>query len=176
MTMPRLLTDIVCPMFGDVCRHCSLEITIRPFAKIKKNLITGLFEPDGQGSKKVELGEFCNNSGIHYVRDLHYCPRRWALRGYRYPGLIDDECTLGRTHGKLHSEGNKKLSRNADVPPRTRTGAKGTKVLPSKDKTVRSVKTRRMGSRQDDHAHKTRGNQNVQQTRNSPRYRKKTNS
>lgn len=68
-----------CPMFGEACRHCSMEHTTRPFTKIVKDPNTKLFKPIGLGNTKVPLGEYCNNVGA-WVRDLHYCPARWALR------------------------------------------------------------------------------------------------
>jgi len=77
MTKPPLFPT--CPMFGDNCKYCSHEKTTRSFTKIQKNGVTNLYEPKGIGKKVIELGEYCNNA-CAWVRDLHVCPARWALR------------------------------------------------------------------------------------------------
>lgn len=70
--------DLTCPMFGDVCRHCSPTIEVRPYTKIERDSRTGLYVQKGIGKNFVDLGLYCNNIGA-YVNDLHYCPARWAL-------------------------------------------------------------------------------------------------
>ena len=69
----------VCPMFGDECRHCSAEKSVTGvYTIVEKNPNTHLFIPKGRGRTTIELGAYCNNIG-QWVRDLHYCPARWAL-------------------------------------------------------------------------------------------------
>jgi hypothetical protein len=67
-----------CPMFDDMCRHCSLETTTRAFTVLGKDPKTQLFMPVKQSKVVVDLGAFCNNIGA-WVEDMHYCPSRWAL-------------------------------------------------------------------------------------------------
>jgi len=104
-----------CPMFGDDCPYCSMATTAREFTKIKKNTVTGMFDPAGMGTKIVILGEFCNNDGTKFVKDMHYCPRRWAL----YRGVVKIAETKPRPK--------KERTKAPNKPARTRTG-KGKKV------------------------------------------------
>ena len=76
MTTPE---DLRCPMFGDLCRHCSHEkARSGNFTKIEFNLTTKRYDPKGLGHNIIDLGAYCNNIGA-YVQDLHYCPARRAL-------------------------------------------------------------------------------------------------
>ena len=67
---------MICPMFSDDCRFCSMEVQYHPCTYIIKKDMH--FEPVRTGFIRVELGEFCNNDGTKFVADLHYCPARWA--------------------------------------------------------------------------------------------------
>lgn len=78
MTTHSNVALVVCPMFKEKCRHCSMEHTTRIFTKIEKDPSTKMFKPIGLGSISVPLGEYCNNI-CEWVRNLHYCPSRWAL-------------------------------------------------------------------------------------------------
>lgn len=72
-------------MFGDLCRHCSMEKTSRSFTVLGKDPKTQLFVPLKQSKVTVDLGAFCNNISM-WVEDMHYCPSRWALyRGVDKP-------------------------------------------------------------------------------------------
>jgi hypothetical protein len=71
--------DALCPMFSDPCRHCSHETTTHSFTRVSRNPKTHLYDSKGIGHSVEELGEYCNNIDA-WVRDLHYCPARWALR------------------------------------------------------------------------------------------------
>ena len=97
--MSSKIIDPVCPMFGDACRHCSEEISRTGlFTRLKKNPVSGLFDPDGIKTRKVELGAFCNNNGRTFVKDLHYCPARWGLRRWPTNSLVK----RGKNHGIRH--------------------------------------------------------------------------
>jgi hypothetical protein len=72
------LEDEVCPMFGNHCRHLSVEKTSRPYTEIERDGRTGLYVPKGCGRKVVVVGEYCNDSG-KYVRDMHYCPVKYSM-------------------------------------------------------------------------------------------------
>jgi hypothetical protein len=78
------LTNETCSMFKQPCRHCSNEVTIRPFTRVEKDPRTGLFRPLGQEKKRIPLGDFCNDAG-KFVKDMHFCPIRWdsARKGTR---------------------------------------------------------------------------------------------
>lgn len=81
-----------CPMFNEKCRFCSIEYTTRSFTRVEKDPRTGLFKPIGQGTKRVEIGDYCNNHPIGHtgwIADMHVCPRRYALAapGTRYLNL-----------------------------------------------------------------------------------------
>jgi hypothetical protein len=171
----RHLAVVVCPMFNDPCPHCSIETVTRPYTRLKKNSVTRLFEPDGQGSKKIELGEFCNNDGRHYVRDMHWCPRRWALAN---PKGVDfnDELRRHGTCGKLHRKGDKKLHRDADVHSGTRAGSARPPKVSGKTKKVQPGKTRRVGTHPSDDARSERSHRRIQQGRKSSRNNKTTTS
>jgi hypothetical protein len=79
------LTNDICPMFGNPCRHVSIERTSRPYTAIERDQRTGLYRPTGSGRKVVVLGEYCNDAGM-WVRDMHYCPVRYSLtRATREP-------------------------------------------------------------------------------------------
>ena len=82
------LVDIVCPMFGEPCRHCSVHTESRPYTKIKKSTVGKFYEPVGLGKTIVTIGEFCNNDGTHLVQDMHYCPARWALHRGIVPKVL----------------------------------------------------------------------------------------
>jgi len=68
----------VCPMFGDRCRHLSIEKTSRPYTELQKDPSTKLFKPLRAGRKVVIIGEFCNDAG-KWVADMHYCPVKYSL-------------------------------------------------------------------------------------------------
>jgi len=74
------LVDEVCPMFGDLCRHCSDEVhrEVVRFSVIK-DCELGKKGHQGKRIRRIELGHFCNNDGKHFVKDMKYCPARWAL-------------------------------------------------------------------------------------------------
>jgi hypothetical protein len=63
-------------MFGDKCRHCSLETTLRPYTRIDRNPVTGIYKPKGLGKTVVQLGAFCSNIN-KWVADMKVCPVRW---------------------------------------------------------------------------------------------------
>lgn len=63
-----------CPMFGDSCRHVSLERSMHPYTKLK--IVNGIYAPDKLGYAIHELGAYCNNYNC-WVCDMHYCPVRW---------------------------------------------------------------------------------------------------
>ena len=65
-----------CPMFGDVCRHCSFETTARPHTRIERNPTTGIYKPKGLGKTVVQLGAFCSNIN-KWVAEMKECPVRW---------------------------------------------------------------------------------------------------
>lgn len=71
--------DSPCPKKGGPCRHCSIETVLRPFTRILKDARTGLFKPGERGLCRSVIGEFCNNDGRHFVRDLLSCPVPGAL-------------------------------------------------------------------------------------------------
>jgi hypothetical protein len=80
------LEDEVCPMFGNHCRHLSVEKTSRPYTEIERDGRTGLYVPKGCGRKVVVVGEYCNDSG-KYVRDMHYCPVKYSMTRVTQPPL-----------------------------------------------------------------------------------------
>jgi len=70
-------------MFGEECQYLSHEHTLRPYTKLVKNGTTGMYDPVGMGKKKVLLGDYCNNHSLSqtgWVEEMHWCPRRWAMR------------------------------------------------------------------------------------------------
>lgn len=68
------LVNLVCPLTKERCSHCSMETTTRAYTKVEVDPTTHLFKPVGQGRKKIELVEWCNNDGQHYCKDLAQCP------------------------------------------------------------------------------------------------------
>lgn len=80
------LEDDVCPMFGNPCRHLSIEKTSRPYTEIERDGRTGLYVPKGCGRKVVVVGEYCNASG-KYVRDMHYCEVKYSMTRVAQPPL-----------------------------------------------------------------------------------------
>jgi len=71
---------MICPLIDKLCRHCSKEFKhTGEFTRIFKDLKTGFFMAAGQGTACVPMGEFCNNDGRHFVRDLKECPAKIAL-------------------------------------------------------------------------------------------------
>jgi len=65
----------ICPLVKRECGHCSMEQSVTGvFTKLKKNPVTHMFDPAGRGTNVIKLGEFCNNDGRHFVRDLNGCP------------------------------------------------------------------------------------------------------
>lgn len=74
------IVDVVCPMFGEKCRFCSDEV-VKEVVRfgIIKDCDLGKKGELGSRVRRIELGEFCNNDGKHFVRELSYCPSRWAL-------------------------------------------------------------------------------------------------
>lgn len=77
----------MCSMYGTPCRHCSIDRSFRPHTKLVKDPVTKLYKPNGQGVTIVVLGEYCNNVG-EWVKDLHYCPARWALTRPAKPLMV----------------------------------------------------------------------------------------
>lgn len=73
--------EVICKMFGDPCGFCSEEsvVQIRPYSVIKD---CSLGKKGHVGKKRVtvEFGQFCNNDGKHFVRDMKYCPARFSCR------------------------------------------------------------------------------------------------
>jgi hypothetical protein len=72
------LADSVCPMFGNQCRHLSIERTPRPYTEIERDELTGLYRPKRRGVNIAIIGEYCNDYG-KYVRDMHYCPVKYSM-------------------------------------------------------------------------------------------------
>ena len=75
----------VCPITDEGCRFLSMEWTSRIFTRIKKDATTGLFIPDKMGSRKVLLGQLCNNNYIGksgWVTEMTVCP---AIEGKGAP-------------------------------------------------------------------------------------------
>jgi hypothetical protein len=68
------MIDMICEKTGTPCRHCSEEkhINISRVGVIK----TGQME---RRRTEIALGQFCNNDGKHFVRDLPACPVPEAL-------------------------------------------------------------------------------------------------
>lgn len=85
----------VCPMTGKECQYVSMErvIKIQRVGVIK----TGRFE---RRETRIDLGEFCNNDGKHFVRDLKECPIPGALAVPLVPFVVDE-----LTWMKRHSSG-----------------------------------------------------------------------
>ena len=73
-------------MFGDRCRHLSIEKTSRPYTEIERDTLTGLYRPKRYGRKIAIVGEYCNDFG-KYVRDMHYCPVRYSLTKHTAPEI-----------------------------------------------------------------------------------------
>lgn len=78
-----------CPMFHDDCRFLSEEHLFIPYAPMVTNPKTGRLEPGATQIRKEALGCSCNNIG-GWVKDLKYCPARWALRGVATSGIVAD--------------------------------------------------------------------------------------
>ena len=70
---------LVCPMTEEQCRHCSMECAYGSCSMIEIDPKTQLYKSKGIEAVMMRLGEWCNNDGNHFVKDLHYCPARWAL-------------------------------------------------------------------------------------------------
>jgi hypothetical protein len=62
-----------CPSNGRECRHCSKEHAVTVERVLVK---TGKTE---RREVRTPLGEWCNNDGRHYVRELKECPTDIAL-------------------------------------------------------------------------------------------------
>lgn len=66
--------DPICDKTGNPCRFCSNE-TLTNVSRVGI-IATGRIE---RRVSTVNLGQFCNNDGRHYVRDLPACPVPGAL-------------------------------------------------------------------------------------------------
>lgn len=68
------MKDVICPMTKSPCRHCSNEeiLNVSRVGIIK----TGQIE---RREIRTPLGQFCNNDGRHFVRELDACPIPGAL-------------------------------------------------------------------------------------------------
>lgn len=72
------MTEEICPMFSDHCRHCSHERSRHPCTWIVRD--GSVYKPVRTGTIVRELGEFCNNHPIGstgWVKDMVRCPVRW---------------------------------------------------------------------------------------------------
>lgn len=70
------MEDIVCKFWEVPCRFCSEESTYCACTYIRKQ--DGHYIGVKVGYIKSERGQYCNNVG-EWVKDIHYCPARWAL-------------------------------------------------------------------------------------------------
>lgn len=69
---------MICPLTKTDCQYCSHESTTRPFTRIGKNAVTGMYDPKGMGKHRVKLGAYCNNHVIGqsgWVSDILQCPK-----------------------------------------------------------------------------------------------------
>jgi hypothetical protein len=64
-------------MFGDECRHCSIEKASGKVTLLKKDIHNGMLVSRGESFNVMEVGAWCNNDGKHWVADLDRCPSRW---------------------------------------------------------------------------------------------------
>ena len=68
-----MFTDPVCIRTGAPCRHCSIGIT-RTITRTG-DIVSGI-----KRTEEVTIqGEFCNNDGRNYVKDIPVCPVPAAL-------------------------------------------------------------------------------------------------
>jgi hypothetical protein len=75
----KQLAEIECPMFGDKCRFCSDErVTQRRQFSVIRDCALGKKGHVGTKRVIVEFGLFCNADGRHFVREMKYCPSRFA--------------------------------------------------------------------------------------------------
>ena len=81
MTTKLLLET--CELTGKECRHCSQEVTYRPYTRIvKENCI---YKPVGQGRKRCEVGQLCNTAPIGenpWIEQMTTCPVMWSVARY----------------------------------------------------------------------------------------------
>ena len=69
---------MICPLTSTDCDYCSQEKTTRPFTRLEKNTVTGMFVPIGLGKANIILGEICNNAPVGkspWVKDQKECPK-----------------------------------------------------------------------------------------------------
>jgi hypothetical protein len=78
----KQLVNIICPMFGLSCRHCSEEYSYNPYTEIKRDPITKIFIPVKTGMKKTPLGLWCNDAGA-WVNEMQYCTVIWGNANVR---------------------------------------------------------------------------------------------
>ena len=60
--------DTLCPKTGSPCRHCSAEVT--RITERTGDIVSGI----KRTVTEIPKGEFCNNDGKRFVRDLDGCP------------------------------------------------------------------------------------------------------
>jgi len=70
------LTNEVCEMFGDRCRHVSNETSVRPATKLIKPNGPGIYKDGGIIRLITQLGQMCNNQ-CEWVKNMCYCNVRW---------------------------------------------------------------------------------------------------
>ena len=72
--------DTFCPLGKEKCRFCSDEVQreVVRFSVIR-DCDLGKVGQTGSKVRRIELGEFCNNDGRHFVRELKMCPKKEAL-------------------------------------------------------------------------------------------------
>lgn len=71
--------DAVCPKSGGPCRHCSQEVT--RIIERTGDIVSGI----KRTVTEIPKGEFCNNDGKRFVRDLDVCPIPAALSASLVP-------------------------------------------------------------------------------------------
>lgn len=79
------MNDPVCPLTNAPCRHCSDEqqINIVRVGIIKTSKIE-------RREMRIRIGEFCNNDGRHFIRDILACPVPAALAVPKTPYFVDE--------------------------------------------------------------------------------------
>ena len=67
----------ICQITGEACRHLSMEWASKLYTSLKKDPHTGMYEPQGMGSRKVLLGPRCNTAPIGksgWISEMTSCP------------------------------------------------------------------------------------------------------
>jgi hypothetical protein len=71
------MENIICNFWEKPCRFCSNESTFCACTYIKKQ--DGHYIGYKIGYIKSERGQYCNNGDGCWVKDIKYCPARYAL-------------------------------------------------------------------------------------------------